>query len=81
MQGSLCACVHGYVTQREKERRSLQACSQTLWGCSSSDKKGRDSPSVSVDSGLWKHTGQSVLHVTKRVCFPESAIFHGLLAA
>lgn len=56
VQRSMCVCV--CVSRREKERRSLQACSQTLRGCSSPDKRGRDSPSVSVDSGLWKHTEQ-----------------------
>lgn len=72
MQGSMyvCVCVHVCVTWREKGRRFLQACSQTLWGCSSFDKRGRDTPSVSVDSVLWKHTRQLCTACDKKSLFP-----------
>lgn len=61
----VCVCVFG-----EGERLSLQACSQTSWGCSSSDKRGRDSPSLSVDSGLWEDVGQLCAACDKNSLFP-----------
>lgn len=69
-QVCLHRCVWECVSPREKERRSLQASSQMLWGCSSSDKRGRDSPSVSVDSGPWKHAGQVRAACDKKSLFP-----------
>ena len=87
-QQSVCVCVCVCVLVctsvwlKEKERGGLGRPAARRCGAAAAPIREEGTVHRSLTTRDYGNTpGSSVLYVTKRVCSPERAIFHGLLAA